>query len=77
MAVVIDVAGATVQLDHPVAALDLEEDPAHGEVARFGFDQGERAAAEPLVAYLGDQVELVQAGLAPPVSMLKLRARTT
>ena len=59
----IDVAGAAIETDHPVVALNLEEDPAHAERTRLRLDQREHAAAEPPVAHLGHQVDLVNACL--------------
>ena len=59
----VDVTGAAIQSDHPVVPLDLEIDPARAERARLHLYQGEHADAEPALAHLGHQVELVDAGL--------------
>ena len=71
----VDVAGAAVQTDRPVLALHLEKDPPHAERPRLVVEQGEHAAAEPAVARLGHQVQLIDAGLAP-ASTLNAQLRT-
>jgi hypothetical protein len=63
--VVVDIAGAAIQADRPVVARDLEKHPAHALRARLRLEQREDAAADPALANLGQNVELVDAGLPP------------